>query len=91
MYRILHQFGHPPPAIELFQDLDDRFTLGGRAREAHSISQFALWNIDRRLHASIIAISGFPLHPSRNPLDALPAYAVSASDWARLTGLTQFL
>ena len=62
---VLDQFGHSPPPIELFQHLDDGFTLGGCARETHRISQLVLGNINRRLHASIVAYFGFPSEAER--------------------------
>ena len=58
-----------PMTIELFQDLDDGFTLGGRARETHGVSQLILWNINRGLHASMLAHSEFLSEAQRNLCD----------------------
>jgi hypothetical protein len=66
---VLHELGHAPAPIELFQHLDDGFALRGRPREAHGISKLVLWNINRRLHASTITWLGIQIKAVWNPLD----------------------
>ena len=48
---VLDQFGHAHATIEVGDGADHGLTLGLRVREPDSILKFAIWNINRSLHA----------------------------------------
>src|SRR5260370_14554247 len=55
------ELGHSAAPIEFSQHSDHSLALCLRLGEAHRFLQFILWNINRRLHASIVKYFGIQI------------------------------